>query len=88
MPVADEYWVWTILSQESIDDICDRSLTEMDRESPTSSSPITWSSNEETRRVLILSGKDGDIYDTITLSDALRYAQTHGALFYRKVEFV
>jgi hypothetical protein len=87
MPVADEYWPWTILLQCGVQpcDVSDLTLTQQDRQEPHDCSPILWTSLTQKRKIFHSFIDDMPQYIETTLQDILFENKKSGALFYRKV---
>jgi hypothetical protein len=84
MPVADEYWPWTILTQcgVSIDDVEDTICTQQDRMHPNDPSPIVW--HDTANKVFTHYIDSEPMYELKTLKDILS-ALPKETLFYRKI---
>jgi hypothetical protein len=84
MPVADEYWPWTILLQCGVkhSDVIDVISTQQDRAEPHDASPIEWTSLTQTQKTFRCFD-DTAVYDDTCLQELLKGLD--GALFYRKV---
>ena len=88
MPVADEYWPWTILSQcgVTIDDVDDTICTQQDRARPDDSSPITWTSLD-TKTQIFVRYDSGPIFECKSLREILE-SLPEETLFYRKTAVI
>ena len=85
MPVADEYWPWTMLLQCGVTarDVIDEISTQQDRAEPGDPSPIEWQSLHEKQKTFRCFEANIACYDDSSLADILKGLE--GALFYRKV---
>jgi hypothetical protein len=84
MPVADEYWPWTILTQcgVTLDNVNDCICTQQDRARPHDPSPILWDGGNAS----VFTHFDGPdaVFEIKSLRDIL-HSLPKETLFYRKI---
>jgi hypothetical protein len=87
MPVADEYWPWTILLQCGVTarDVIDEISTQQDRSEPYDASPIEWTSLDQKQKTFRCYEDSLARHDDSSLADILKGLVGSGTLFYRKV---